>query len=112
MKYNPRVVVAWMAERGIKRPVLEHRFHPVRKWRFDFAWPIYYVALEVDGGIWTRGAHGRGTGIARDQEKKNEAASLGWLVLSVQPRQLCTEETARLIMETLSVSGLRYDLRP
>ncbi len=56
-------------------PVAEYRFHPTRKWRMDWAWPDQRVALEIDGGVWVRGAHGRGTGIVRDQEKGREAAS-------------------------------------
>jgi hypothetical protein len=107
MKYNPQVVVSWMVEAGLPEPKLEYRFHPKRKWRFDFAWPLDLVALEVNGGIWTRGAHGRGTGISRDQEKGNEAARLGWLVLSVQPKHLCMQETAQLVRDTLGVSGIR-----
>ena len=28
----------------------EYRFHPTRKWRFDYAWPENKIALEVEGG--------------------------------------------------------------
>jgi very-short-patch-repair endonuclease len=60
--------------------VREHKFHPIRKWRFDFAWPSQDVAVEVQGGIWLgkRGRHTSGTGMARDIEKSNSAALLGW----------------------------------
>src|SRR5215475_3616350 len=36
------------------RPDREFRFHPVRQWRIDFAWPAYRVAIEIDGGIFMR----------------------------------------------------------
>jgi hypothetical protein len=59
----------------------EYRFHPTRKWRFDFAWPKRKVAVEIQGGVWSGGAHGRGSGITRNFEKYNAAAVLGWRVL-------------------------------
>ena len=59
---------------------LEHRFHPVRRWRFDIAFPAAKVALEVDGGVFIAGRHTRGAGFIRDQEKFNEATLLGWRV--------------------------------
>lgn len=62
-------------------PETELRFHPVRKWRFDFAWPDRKLAAEVDGGVWIGGRHNRGTGFERDCEKLNAAAVLGWRVL-------------------------------
>ena len=64
-------------------PETEHRFHPVRRWRFDFAWPEYKVAVEVQGGIWSRGAHVRGLGYQKDCSKRNEAQLLGWIALDV-----------------------------
>ncbi len=58
----------------------EHRFHPVRKWRFDFAWPELKIAAEVEGGVWTKGRHTRGAGFIKDCEKYNAAGELGWRV--------------------------------
>jgi very-short-patch-repair endonuclease len=65
----------------LPEPVREYRFHPERRWRFDFAWPANHVAVEVDGGTWGRGRHSRGRGFAADCEKLNQAALLGWTVL-------------------------------
>lgn len=64
-------------------PVTEHRFHPVRKWRFDFAWPNQRVAVEIHGGTFSRGksGHTSGTGVQNDCEKMNAATVLGWRVL-------------------------------
>ena len=42
---------------GIPPPVLEMRFHPIRRWRFDMAWVEKSVAVEVDGGMWGGGRH-------------------------------------------------------
>ncbi len=61
----------------------EHRFHPDRVWRFDFAFPDEKIAVEVEGGSWVNGAHQRGKHFESDCEKYNEAAILGWRVLRV-----------------------------
>lgn len=63
--------------------VREHRFDAVRKWRFDFAWPDLKVAVEIEGGTWSNGRHGRGHGFEGDCLKYDEAAIAGWLVLRV-----------------------------
>lgn len=65
---------------GIDGWVREYRFHPSRKWRFDFAWPELMFAAEVEGGTWVNGRHNRGAGMAKDLEKYNEAMLLGWNV--------------------------------
>lgn len=57
----------------------EFRFHPVRKFRFDLAWPGL-VAAEIDGGVWSGGRHTTGSGFIKDQEKTNLAALAGWRV--------------------------------
>jgi very-short-patch-repair endonuclease len=58
----------------------EYRFDPVRRWRFDFAWPDFRLAVEVDGGTWSAGRHSRGPGFEADAEKLNAATALGWRV--------------------------------
>jgi len=64
-------------------PIREWRFHPVRRWRFDFAWPDRLVAVECEGGVWSQGRHVRGRGFENDCWKYNSAAVLGWKVLRV-----------------------------
>ena len=65
----------------------EWRFHPARRWRFDFAFQ-YQIAAEIDGGAWTGGRHARGAGIEADAEKYSEAAVLGWRVMRFTPRHV------------------------
>lgn len=86
-------LAALLKARGTHGWVEEYRFHPERKWRFDFAWPLHKVALEIEGGIWSGGRHTRGAGYAADCEKYNEAALAGWLVLRV-PVTGCWKTTA------------------
>jgi very-short-patch-repair endonuclease len=59
----------------------EYRFHPTRRWRFDFAFPDLKIACEIDGGTWVGGRHSRGKGIHSDCEKQCEAVILGWRIL-------------------------------
>ena len=82
---------------GLDAPIPEHRFHAERKWRFDYSWPDHKIAVEVEGGAWTRGRHTRGSGFIADMEKYSEAAILGWCVIRVTPKDLCLPKTAESI---------------
>lgn len=77
--------------------VKEFRFHPTRKWRFDYAIPAILMAVEVEGGVWTGGRHTSGKGFLGDMEKYNEAALLGWCLIRTTPDQLLTNKTIELI---------------
>lgn len=68
-----------------------------RRFRMDYAWPDVKVAIECEGGVWSRGSHGRGTGIMRDMEKGNLAAVMGWTVIRRTPKQLASVETVDLL---------------
>lgn len=79
-------------------PTTEYRFDPDRRWRFDYAWIPERVALEVDGGIFVRGAHTRGARILKTHEKLNRAAALNWRVLYRVPDNLATDDTLDLLV--------------
>lgn len=82
---------------GWPEPVVEYRFvldehtqgrtryvtqtKRVRTWRFDFAWPEQLVAVEMEGGVFTGGAHTRGRDYDADTQKYNASVALGWRVL-------------------------------
>lgn len=83
----------------LPEPVTEHKFAVDasqfrtekgnrRQWRFDFCWPAYRVAIEVEGGIFTGGRHGRGAAYSDDCEKYNAAVILGWRVLRYTTRDM------------------------
>jgi very-short-patch-repair endonuclease len=91
---------------GLPMPEREWRFHPTRKWRFDFAWPGDKLAVEVEGGIWLsakgkKGRHNTGAGIEADMEKYNAAALLGWRVLRVSPGHIRSGEALQWIGKAL-----------
>ena len=66
---------------GLPSPERQYYFHPTRKWRVDFAWPEFMVIVELEGGVWIKGAHIRPVRFIKDCIKYNEAAILGWTVL-------------------------------
>jgi len=53
-----------------------------RRWRWDFVirWAGY--AIEIQGGVWTRGRHTRGHGYINDVEKANAVVLAGWKPLA------------------------------
>ncbi len=104
MKYNPKIVLAYFKDAGLPQPLLEHKFHPDRRWRFDFAWPFPpQVALEVDGGIWIHGGHNRGAQMKATWEKENEAVIAGWRILKCEPKDLCTDATVNLLKRAIGI---------
>jgi very-short-patch-repair endonuclease len=88
---NKADVFAWLWEKtappGSPVPEREYQFNKSQsKHAFDFAWPKWKVAVEVDGGQWQShgGRHARDT----DRVKLNLAAELGWRVLRYSPEML------------------------
>lgn len=87
---------------GIRAPIRELKFHPTRKWRFDFAWPERWLAVEIDGGTWVNGRHNRPQGMKADAEKMNAAVLAGWRVLRFTREHVKSGEAVNLIEEALS----------
>ncbi len=87
---------------GRAMPVMEFRFAPPRRWRFDFAWIDRMIAFEIEGGIWVGGRHTTGTGFKNDIEKYNEAALLGWMVLRATTDQVSSGEAFNWIERALA----------
>lgn len=84
---------------GIQR---EYRFHKTRMWRFDYAIPEHRIAIEVEGGVWTRGRHTRPQGFIGDMDKYNTAATMGWRLLRVTPKELVTLKTFEMIRDAIA----------
>jgi very-short-patch-repair endonuclease len=102
-KYNPKIVLAYFRECGLPPAITELQFALPRKFRFDFAWAAEMVALEVEGGVFIRGAHGSASGIIRDIEKYNLATCLGWKVLRVLPQHVCMQVTVEMVKTCLNL---------
>lgn len=84
--------------------VKEFKFHPKRRWRFDYAIPEHKIAVEVEGGVWTGGRHTRPQGFLGDIEKYNTATLMGWRVFRTTPDDLL--KTATLILLKQAILGV------
>lgn len=84
---------------GLPKPEAEVKFHPGRRWRFDYGWRDRKIAVEINGGAFLVGGgrHTRGSGYAKDCEKLAEAAILGWRVIPVLPNQIANGQALNLI---------------
>jgi len=90
--------------------VREYHFHPERKWRFDFAWPVARCAIEIHGGLWAkRGGHTSGKGVSRDCEKLTEAALLGWRVFVLTKEMSEDRSLLRRIGASIAERICRHD---
>lgn len=87
----------------LPRPVAEFRFHPVRRWRFDWAWPEHKVAVEIDGGQWKAGGGRHNTDA--DREKLNTAAAMGWRVLRFSHKALSEQPGDCIELLVLALRG-------
>lgn len=100
----------------LPEPMREYVGIPGRRFRFDFAWPekaLPYrlpddpspapLAVEVQGGIFTRNrtGHSSGSGLLRDYEKNNLAVLAGWRVLYVAAPHIRSGEALAWIKEAL-----------
>ena len=84
--------------------VLELRFAaPARQWRFDFAFPLLRLAVEVDGGTWNNGRHVHGSGFEEDCRKLNTAALAGWTVLRFTGDMVETGEAILAVAEAVRI---------
>lgn len=96
-------IAAWAISGNGLEPREQFYFSMSRRWRLDFAWPQFRVAVEVHGGEFAGGRHNRGAGLTNDCEKMRAAQLAGWLVLPFvgtdfdkRPVQCCEEIKAAL----------------
>jgi very-short-patch-repair endonuclease len=103
--------------RGALEPKREFRFHSLRQWKFDFAWPECRVAVEVEGGIFIRGGHNRGMIYTQNCEKYNAATILGWAVLRYTTKDLesrpvqCCREVLEFLKTRQGMGPAREDAK-
>lgn len=92
-----------LREAGLPRPRREWAFHWQRQWKVDYCWPDadLMLALEIEGGVWTRGGHTRGSGFVDDMEKYNALCCEGYRLLRIQPRQMTETKTVDLVRTAL-----------
>jgi len=86
---------------GLTGYVREYAAIPGRKFRFDFCFREERLLIEINGGTYNGGAHGRGCGINRDYEKNNLAQIGGWRVLSFDTKMVKSGEALNVTEQIL-----------
>jgi very-short-patch-repair endonuclease len=84
-----------------------------RQWRFDFAFPDYKLAVEIEGlvvmrlagELVVRGRHASIKGIKEDMQKYNTAALLGWTVLRFEQNDVKSERAINMTQRVLASRG-------
>jgi very-short-patch-repair endonuclease len=103
----------------LPHPVTEYFFAKRiwRQWRFDYCWPDYRIALEIEGLAFGRivetkdgdkvrtagGRHATGAGMQADCEKYSWAAILGWLVIRATTQMVRRGEAIELLKQAFAV---------
>jgi len=87
---------------GLPEPEREYRFAPPRRYRADFAYPNKMLLIEVEGGVWTNGAHVRGKHYTSDCSKYNLAATMGFRVLRFTGEMIKSGLALRTIEEVMN----------
>lgn len=98
-----RFLAQQLRKNNITGWVREYRFYEKRRWRFDFAFPEKdkMIAIECEGGVYSRGRHVRGKGFEDDCVKYNEATILGWRVLRATTAQVVDGQAIKWIERIL-----------
>lgn len=99
-----RILLEHLRHHGVDGFVREHRFHPVRKWRFDFADPARKLALEIEGLTREGGRHQRPKGFVEDCKKYAEAMLLGWRLIRVTPGMVVNGLAIEYIRRALAMT--------
>lgn len=92
-----------LVEAGAPEWVRELRFHSVRRFRFDFAWPDRLFAVELEGGTWNFGRHNRPDGFAKDCVKYNLATMNEWRFLRFDSKMVADRTALTLTLEALEM---------
>lgn len=80
----------------------EYKFHPIRRFRLDFADPETKVGVEINGGIWmAKSGHNSGRGLQADYQKACEAMGLGWAIFPLSADMIEDNHWIDLIAQTI-----------
>ena len=81
----------------------DYRFHSVREWKLDFAWPDHLFAVEVDGTIRNgQGDHQTTKGMTNDCQKQAEAMLWGWRLMRCTAPMVKSGEAADYVQRILT----------
>lgn len=83
----------------------QYLYVPGRKYKADFALLQYKLLVEVQGGIYSKQAHGSVQGIIRDNERLNLASMLGWRVMRFTVQQVEWGHAKAAIRTAIHLAG-------
>ena len=99
-------LLAWQIKAaGLPEPVRQYYYARPRRFRADFAWllpPPFSLLVEVQGGIYSRRAHGSISGVLADIDRLNSATLAGWRLLRVTPDMVKDGRALALIERALN----------
>lgn len=78
-------------------PEKEYKFLATRRFRIDYYFKSARLAVEIEGGIWTRGRHTRGSGFSGDMEKYNLMTEAGIRLLRYAPNGIDFRQIKRVL---------------
>jgi len=93
---------------GLTGYIREYQAIPGRKFRFDFAWEKERLLVEINGGTYNGGAHGRGCGISRDYTKANLAVVNNWRVLSFDTKQVKSGAALEVVEQLINNQSINH----
>ncbi len=76
---------------------------PGRRFKFDYVLPQHKIAIEIQGGTWSKRpmGHNTGSGIKRDCEKSNLVQKYGYRLLKFTSDMVTSGEAIRFLIEFL-----------
>ena len=92
---------------GVITPMREFRFHPIRQWRIDLAWPHIRLAVECEGFSQggKAGRHQRTEHMHANCEKHCALAVMGWRLMRVTGAQIRTGIALKWIEAALAIDA-------
>lgn len=90
---------------GLPKPETQVQLIEGRRFRYDVVFRQWKVAVEVQGGIWSGGAHVRGQGYEANAVKSALAQIEGYICLYVTPGQINDNTAVFLIDRALRSRG-------
>jgi very-short-patch-repair endonuclease len=92
-----------LREAGIRNFKQQFKAIPYRKFLWDFAWVKQKLLVEIQGGIFQKGAHSTGAGIERDMTKLNLATLNGYRCLQFSRRMIEDGSAVEITRQVLSI---------
>lgn len=102
---SPELFKASCAAHGLPVPESEFRFHESRKWRIDWFWADHWLALEIQGAIFSGGRHVRGPALLAEYSKLNEMAIAGIRTIFATPQQINDGSIFPILRRALKLEG-------